>query len=102
MRNTKLVSIWPVALVGGLRWEGPICKNGKVLKFFTAWKPERMFPVDMAAFAVNIALLFKYPEVYINPDVARGYLESDFLQQLHITKEMLEAKAEDCSKVCKV
>ena len=35
----------------------------------------------------------------INPQVERGFLESDFLEQLKITQDDLEAKAEDCSKV---
>lgn len=91
--------MWPVALVGALRWEGPVCKNGKVEKFFTGWRPDRKFPIDMAAFAVNMKLLFQYPTAYINPDVERGFLETDFLQQLHISLNDLEAKANDCSKV---
>ena len=99
MRTTKKVSMWPVALVGGLRWEGPVCKNGKVVQFFTAWKVgQRAFPVDMAAFAVNLDLL-RDNRVLINPQVERGFLESDFLEQLKITQDDLEAKAEDCSKV---
>jgi len=99
MRTTRKVSIWPVALVGGLRWEGPICKNGKVVRFFTAWKVgQRAFPVDMAAFAVNLDLI-RDNHVLINPQVERGFLESDFLEQLKITRDDLEAKAEDCSKI---
>ena len=30
MRSTKAVSVWPVGLVGKLRYESPIIKNGKV------------------------------------------------------------------------
>ena len=30
MRSTKLVSVWPVGLVGKLRYESPIISNGKV------------------------------------------------------------------------
>ena len=91
--------MWPVGLVGGLLWEGPICKDRKVVKFHTAWMPERAFPVDMAAFSINIHLLFEYPTAYINPEVARGFLETDFLEQLKISRDDLEAKADDCTKV---
>lgn len=30
MRYTKKVSVWPVGLVGYLRYETPVVKNGKV------------------------------------------------------------------------
>ena len=30
MRSTKKVSVWPVGLVGYLRYESPVIKNGKV------------------------------------------------------------------------
>ena len=99
MRFTKKVSVWPVALVGGLRWEGPICVYGKVIEFFTAWQPSRDFPLDMAAFAVNLNLILDNPNAYINPDSRRGYLETDFLKSLNIRKEDMEAKAENCRKV---
>ena len=91
--------MWPVALVGGLRWEGPICKNGKVLSFYTAWEQNRKFPIDMAAFALSLDIILKKKDVYINLEAKRGYLETDFLERLGITKEDIEAKAEDCQKV---
>ena len=99
MRSTKGVSMWPVALVGGLRYEGPICAEGHVKEFFTAWMPQRQFPVDMAAFAINLRVLFEHPTAAINPDVARGFLETDFLQQLDVKMEQIEAKGNDCKKV---
>ena len=48
MRYTKKVSIWPVGLAGGLKAEGPICKNGRVISWHAGWSPNRKFPVDMA------------------------------------------------------
>jgi hypothetical protein len=30
MRSTSKVSVWPVAFVGELLYEGPVCRNGKV------------------------------------------------------------------------
>ena len=99
MRFTKSVSVWPVALVGGLRWEGPICVYGKVLSFFAAWQPQRKFPLDMAAFAINVDIIQKYRQSYIDPESKLGYLETDFLQSFNITKEDMEPKANNCRKV---
>ncbi len=101
MRTTKRASVWPVGLVGKLRYETPILKNGKVHSFFTAWKPERPFAMDMAGFAVNIKLLFEFPEAKFLSRVKRGYLESAFLDQLTSRSE-LEPKADNCTKVGKM
>ena len=37
------VGVWPVGIVGKLRYEGPVCvlETGKVVSWFTAWKPDR-------------------------------------------------------------
>eukprot|EP00795_Rhopilema_esculentum_P013631 gene13631-4531_t len=99
MRFTKMVSVWPVALVGGLRWEGPICIYGKVVSFFTAWQPDREFPLDMAAFAINIKVILRHANVFINPESRRGFLETDFLHSLGITKDVMEPRANNCRKV---
>ena len=98
MRYTKKVSVWPVGLSGGLKWEGPICKNGSIVKFYTAWKPERPLPVDMAGFAINVDLLMKKRRVVMDPLAARGLLESSIVSPLVTTRE-LEALADDCTKV---
>ena len=100
MRDTKMGSVWPVGLSGGLKFEGPgLCKNGKVLSWYTMWKPDRPFPIDMAGFAVNLRLVFKYPEAKFSNQAARGYLESDFLTGVHLSREDMEAKADDCSQI---
>nr|XP_039248096.1 galactosylgalactosylxylosylprotein 3-beta-glucuronosyltransferase 3-like [Styela clava] len=96
MRFTKTVSVWPVGLVGGLKFEGPLCKNGKVMSFYTAWKPERPYPIDMAGFATNIELVLEHPEAVFSNEVPRGYQESHFLSKI-VTREKLEPK--DCSKI---
>lgn len=99
MRSTKKVSVWPVGLVGGLRYEKPVVENGKVTGWFTYWKPDRPFPMDMAGFAVNLKLFFQYPDAKFSNEVPRGYLESTILKQLHIQLGDLEPKASDCTKV---
>ena len=41
MRETKRVSVWPVAFTGGVIVEGPICKDGVIDKWHNGWAPER-------------------------------------------------------------
>ena len=98
MRYTKKISVWPVGLVGGLKWEGPICKDGSVIKFYTLWKPERPMPLDMAGFAINVKLLIDNPEVEMDRFASRGYLESSIVRQL-ATREEFEPLANNCKQV---
>ncbi|XP_003230178.1 galactosylgalactosylxylosylprotein 3-beta-glucuronosyltransferase 3 [Anolis carolinensis] len=98
IRATKRVSVWPVGLVGGLRFEHPLVENGHVVGFYTAWKPNRPFPVDMAGFAVALQLLLANPEARFDLLAERGYLESSLLQSL-VSIEELEPKADNCTKV---
>ena len=48
MRYTEKVSVWPVGLSGGMKFEGPICKDGKVVDWYAVWDRERIFMIDMA------------------------------------------------------
>ncbi|XP_043941811.1 galactosylgalactosylxylosylprotein 3-beta-glucuronosyltransferase 3 isoform X2 [Protopterus annectens] len=98
MRNTKRVSVWPVGLVGGLRFERPLAENGKVVGFYSAWKPNRPFPMDMAGFAVNLQLLLANKDAKFDLKAERGYVESSLLQSL-VSIEELEPKADNCTKV---
>lgn len=98
MRYTKKVSVWPVGIVGSLVWEGPICKNGKVVKFRTSFEPGRPLPVDMAGFAINVRMLKENPEAEMDVYAKRGYVESSIVGQITQTDE-LEALADDCTKV---
>lgn len=90
--------MWPVGLVGGLRWEGPICKDGAVVKFYAAWRPERPMPVDMAGFAINAKLFIDNPEVKMDPLANRGYLESSIVSKL-AKRDELEPLADNCKQV---
>ncbi|XP_069750300.1 galactosylgalactosylxylosylprotein 3-beta-glucuronosyltransferase 3 isoform X3 [Narcine bancroftii] len=98
MRWTKRVSVWPVGLVGGMRFEGPLVEQDKVVGFHTGWKPNRPFPIDMAGFAVALQLLLANREAGFDPQAERGYLESSLLQSL-VSVEQLEPKADDCRTV---
>jgi hypothetical protein len=100
MRWTQKVSVWPVGLVGYLRYEAPVVENGKVVSWFTYWEPNRPFAMDMAGFAMNAELLFDFPGAAFKLQVRRGYQESEFLSQV-VTMDQLEPKADNCTKVGK-
>lgn len=99
MRFTERVSIWPVGLAGNLKIEKPLVKNGHVIGFNSIWKPERPFPIDMAAFAVNLSLLLQKESAVFTYEVPRGYQESHILSQLISSLDELEPKADSCSRV---
>ncbi|XP_076056620.1 glucuronyltransferase I [Oratosquilla oratoria] len=98
MRSTKIASVWPVGLVGGVMVERPQVVNGKVVGWLVGWRADRPFAVDMASFAINLRLLQAHPTAQFSLDSQRGFLESDFLQEL-ITMDQLEPKADMCTKV---
>ncbi|KAK3092306.1 hypothetical protein FSP39_001073, partial [Pinctada imbricata] len=99
MRYTNKVSVWPVALVGDLRYESPKVENKTVVGWFTYYKPDRPFAMDMAGFAVNMRLFFENPSAWFSNNVQRGYQESTILQQLKVSLADLEPKADDCTRV---
>ncbi|KAG7464461.1 hypothetical protein MATL_G00165860 [Megalops atlanticus] len=98
MRGTQTVSVWPVGLVGGMRYEGPVVEQGRVVRFHTGWRPSRPFPLDMAGFAVSLRLVLANPDAHFDGNAPMGFLESSFLQGL-VTMEELEPKADMCTKV---
>ncbi|XP_026878760.2 galactosylgalactosylxylosylprotein 3-beta-glucuronosyltransferase 2 isoform X1 [Electrophorus electricus] len=99
MRSTRRVSVWPVGLVGGRRYERPIVEQGKVVGWYTGWRADRPFAIDMAGFAVNLKVILDNPRALFKRRGAKpGMQESDFLKQ--ITKvEDLEPKAHNCTQV---
>nr|XP_008530390.1 PREDICTED: galactosylgalactosylxylosylprotein 3-beta-glucuronosyltransferase 3 isoform X2 [Equus przewalskii] len=98
MRWTRGVSVWPVGLVGGLRFEGPRVQDGRVVGFHTAWEPNRPFPLDMAGFAVALPLLLAKPNAQFDAAAPRGHLESSLLSHLVDPKD-LEPRAANCTRV---
>lgn len=98
MRFTETVSVWPVGLVGALLVERPLVENEKVIGWFSAWKPNRPFPMDMAGFGVNLKLLLDHPTAMFNLSAPRGFQESSLLQSM-VTLNQLEPRADNCSKV---
>lgn len=98
MRWTRGVSVWPVGLVGGLRFEGPQVQDGRVVGFHTAWEPARPFPMDMAGFAVALPLLLAKSDAQFDAAAPRGHLESSLLSRLVDPKD-LEPRAANCTRV---
>uniref|UniRef100_A0A1B0BGI4 Galactosylgalactosylxylosylprotein 3-beta-glucuronosyltransferase n=1 Tax=Glossina palpalis gambiensis TaxID=67801 RepID=A0A1B0BGI4_9MUSC len=98
--KTGRVSVWPVGLVGGLMVEKPILNTDQtqVIGFNSAWRPERPFPIDMAAFAISIDLLFKFPQAIFSYEVQRGYQETEILRHL-TTRQQLQPLANQCRDV---
>lgn len=102
MRSTRKVSVWPVAFVGGLRYESPkVNAAGKVYGWKTVFDPHRPFAIDMAGFAINLRLILFKPQAYFKlRGVKGGYQESSLLREL-VTLNDLEPKAANCTKVRK-
>ncbi|XP_075876023.1 galactosylgalactosylxylosylprotein 3-beta-glucuronosyltransferase 1-like [Nelusetta ayraudi] len=100
MRSTKKVSVWPVAFVGGLRYESPKVNTiGKVYGWKTVFDPHRPFAIDMAGFAVNLQCILSKPQAYFKlRGVKGGYQESSLLKEL-VTLSDLEPKAANCTKI---
>ncbi|XP_022656245.1 galactosylgalactosylxylosylprotein 3-beta-glucuronosyltransferase 3-like [Varroa destructor] len=99
MRQTKKVSVWPVGLAGGLMVERPIVVDGRVKRFNSVFRPDRPYPIDMAAFAVSLKLIRERPTVLFSLNVQRGYQESHLLTQLLTGWEELEPRADNGNKV---
>ncbi|KAF1407801.1 Galactosylgalactosylxylosylprotein 3-beta-glucuronosyltransferase 1, partial [Eudyptes chrysocome] len=100
MRYTRRVSVWPVAFVGGLRYESPkVSPAGKVVGWKTVFDPNRPFAIDMAGFAISIKLILEKPQASFKLEgVKGGYQETSLLKDL-VTMDGLEPKAANCTKV---
>ncbi|MED6266917.1 Galactosylgalactosylxylosylprotein 3-beta-glucuronosyltransferase 1 [Characodon lateralis] len=100
MRSTRKVSVWPVAFVGGLRYESPkVNAAGKVYGWKAVFDPHRPFAIDMAGFAINLKLILSKPQAYFKlRGVKGGYQESSLLREL-VTLSDLEPKAANCTKI---
>ncbi|XP_077468628.1 galactosylgalactosylxylosylprotein 3-beta-glucuronosyltransferase 2 [Stigmatopora argus] len=99
MRNTRGVSVWPVGFVGGRAYERPLVSGGKVVGWYTGWRPDRTFATDMAGFAVNLQVILSNPRAQFKRRGSQpGMQESDFLKQITKVTE-LEPKANNCTRV---
>ena len=48
------MSFFPVGLVSRLGVSTPIVRAGRIVGFYDGWIGNRLYPVDMAGFAVNL------------------------------------------------
>ncbi|RWS24128.1 glucuronosyltransferase sqv-8-like protein [Leptotrombidium deliense] len=98
MRDTKKVSVWPVALFASIGVSTPIIdKSGKVIGFHDPFLHRRKFAVDMAGFAFNLQLFISKPKAMMPYKV--GYEEDYFIKSLGVTLNDLEPKADNCTKI---
>ena len=72
----------------------------QVTGWFTYWKAQRPFAMDMAGFAINLRLILQHPNAQFTNAVQRGYQESTLLAGLGVMLADLEPKANGCTKVC--
>ncbi|XP_006638767.1 galactosylgalactosylxylosylprotein 3-beta-glucuronosyltransferase 2 isoform X1 [Lepisosteus oculatus] len=99
MRTTRMVSVWPVGLVGGRRYERPLVDKGRVVGWYTGWRADRQFAIDMAGFAVSLRIILANPKaVFKRRGSQPGMQESDFLKQITQVQD-LEPKAQNCTRV---
>ncbi|XP_046372360.1 galactosylgalactosylxylosylprotein 3-beta-glucuronosyltransferase 2-like [Haliotis rufescens] len=99
MRRTRKISVWPVGLVGDLRYEAPVVKNGKVTGWRVSYDPSRKFATDMAGFAMNLRLFFEHPDLQFSHYTRPGSQESYIISKTNITLNDLEPLADNCTKV---
>lgn len=97
IRYTKKVSMFPVGLIGLYAVSSPIVRHGEVIGFFDSWPASRLFPVDMAGFAVNLDYLALSPNATM--PYHEGHEEDGFLRSLGLTISDIEPKASNCTEV---
>lgn len=99
MRNTQVVSMFPVGLISTLGLSTPIVsqKTGKIIGFHDPFIGRRKFAVDMAGFAVNLQFFLSNKKATMPYKV--GYEEDYFLKSLGVKIWQLEPKAKNCTEV---
>ena len=101
MRDTKIVSMFPVGLINVLGISTPIVSNktGRIIGFHDPFIGRRKFAVDMAGFAVNLQYFLDKRNATMPYKV--GYEEDFFLKSLGVQINELEPKASNCTEVWK-
>ncbi|CDS36572.1 galactosylgalactosylxylosylprotein [Echinococcus multilocularis] len=102
MRILEKGATWPVGLMADSDWEGCITDpndRNKISNFWSNYAPYRDFPIDMAAFAVNLNLILEHSSALFD-DKAVGVQEGLILTGLGFKSAYeLEPKADGCRKV---
>ena len=89
--------MFPVGLILKFGVSSPIVRDGKVVGFYDAFQAGRQFAMDMAGFAVSVALFRSRPQATFPAKVS--FLEEGFLRSLEVELGDLEARAEQCTRV---
>jgi hypothetical protein len=99
IRRTRKVSVFPVGGIDSLGLSSPILDpvTNKVIAFHDPFLYQRLFAVDMAGFAVNLAFFLSRPTATMPYKV--GYEEEFFLRSLDLTLNDLEPLANNCTQV---
>ncbi|KAI8115071.1 Galactosylgalactosylxylosylprotein 3-beta-glucuronosyltransferase S [Lucilia cuprina] len=97
IRETKIVSMFPVGLIASYGISGPVVRKGKVVGFLDSWVAGRRWPVDMAGFAVSLAYMAEYPNASM--PFKPGYEEDYFLRSVALTLDKIEPKGNNCTEI---
>ncbi|XP_069990667.1 galactosylgalactosylxylosylprotein 3-beta-glucuronosyltransferase P [Penaeus vannamei] len=97
MRYTKRVSMWPVGLMSSSGVSTPVLQKGEFIGWYDGFISNRVFPVDMAGFAVSVELLHQAPNASM--PFKAGHEETGFLESLGISVADIEFRADNCSKI---
>ena len=71
--------------------------KGKVIGFFDSWPSQRLWPVDMAGFAVSLEYLERNPNGTM--PYKAGFEEDGFLKNIGLKMSEIEPKAKNCTEV---
>lgn len=69
--------------------------HSQVIGFFDSWPAKRIWPVDMAGFAINL----QYLKQNASMPYKAGFEEDRFLRNNNITLEDIEPKANNCTEI---
>lgn len=97
MKETKIVSVWPVGMIAKIGLSTPVVRDGQVIGFHDPFIARRKFAVDMGGFAVDLQLFLNRPKATMPYKV--GYEEDMFLRSLGIRMSDMEPKAGNCTEV---
>lgn len=68
-----------------------------MIGFFDSWPAKRLWPVDMAGFAVNLAYFERSPNATM--PYKAGFEEDEFLKSIGLKMIDIEPKARNCSEI---
>lgn len=71
--------------------------QGEVIGFFDSWPAKRLWPVDMAGFAVSLDYLENSPNATM--PYKAGFEEDEFLKSIGLKIDDIEPKAKNCSEI---